>query len=254
MWSAPALGGVLLAAAGADVTFIVNAVSFLAVVWVLARHDHVKRTSARVVAGSLSLVPPLREVWSTLALRGAFVAVAGFGASGCVLMAILPAFAKHALGASASGYGALLSALGAGAITAGLLLSRMRARFGTWHTVSAGAGAFGAATWLACHAPSVATAMPCFYVAGVGWTSCFTTLSATVQLVASTASKSRVTALYQLNFYAWATVGTVMGGALAERSGERVAVSMGAMGCLLTGLTILGVISLGDVDARRRRV
>ena len=236
----PALGGLLLAAAGADATFIVNALSFLAVVWVLSRHDHVRRTSARTqTAGNLSLFEPLREVWGTLALRGAFATIAGFGASSCILMAILPAFAKHALGASASGYGALLSALGAGAITAGLLLARARSRFGAWRTVSVGAAAFGAATWAACHAFSVATAVPCFYVAGVGWTACLTTLSATVQLCASTTAKSRVTALYQLNFYGWATVGTVLGGAMAERFGERAAVSAGAMGCLVTGVCIL---------------
>jgi MFS family permease len=235
----PALGGVLLAMSGAETTFIVNALSFVAVLWVLARHDEVKLASRRTGSrASLSLVEPLREVWHTPLLRTAFMTVGAFAATGCSLMAILPAFAKHALGASASGYGVLLSALGAGAITSGVFLSRLRARLGKRRTVALGVLAFGVATLLASLAPGVASAAACFYIGGLGWIACFTTLAATVQLTASKHAKSRVTALYQLNFYAWAAVGASLGGVIAKHSGERAAVLAASVGSLVTALCV----------------
>ena len=232
----PALGGVLLAATSAEATFVVNAVSFLAVFWVLWRYEDVRAASAveRPPSESklvLAFAEPFGEVWRTL--RGPFAAGGAFAASASIVLAILPAFAKHSLGASASGYGALLSALGGGAIVSGLRLTWVRSRLGARATVATGMATYGTALAFASHAGHVARAVPFFFVAGLGWVAALSTLSATVQLTANTATKSRVTALYQLNFYAAATLGAAVGGALAGRFGEPDAVAAGALGCLV---------------------
>lgn len=233
----PALGGLLLAATSAEMTFVVNAVSFLAVFWVLLRYPEVRRASemerprseAKLV---LAFAEPFRETWRTGALRGTFVSSGAFAAAAAMVLAILPAFAKHSLGASASGYGALLSALGCGAIVSGLALVRLRTRIGARATVAAGMATYGAALVFASHAAHVSGALPFFFVSGLGWIAALSTLSATVQLTAQAATKSRVTALYQLNFYAAATVGAMAGGSIAARFGERTAIFSGAVACL----------------------
>jgi len=235
----PALGGLLLAAAGAEITFVLNAVSFLAVLWVIARYDDVRRASelertsnhpAPKLVGALA--DPFRVVWQTPTLRAAFASAGAFGLAACVIMSILPAFAKHSLGASASGYGALLSALGCGAITSGLFLARLRARFAKRTMVSLGIALFGAGAVLASRAAHVAGAVPFFFLAGLGWIACLTTLSASVQLSAPAWTKSSVTALYQLNFYAFGMLGAFAGGAIAEHWSERVAVAASGLMCL----------------------
>jgi MFS family permease len=248
----PALGGLLLASTGAEVTFVVNAVSFLAVFWVLFRYDEVRRASelARPRSRSASLVlafaDPFREVWQTPALRGTFITSGTFATAAMIVMAILPAFAKHALETTASGYGAMLSALGAGAILSGLALKRVRARFGARATVSAGIATFGAAITLASRAATLVAAAPCFFVAGLGWIATLTSLSATVQLTATTETKSRVTALYQMSFYGAAMIGASVGGMIAEHWGERAALAT-------SGIATLFVVPLalfGGVLAR----
>ncbi|HEY1958797.1 MAG TPA: MFS transporter [Polyangiaceae bacterium] len=246
----PAIGGVLLAATGAEITFIVNAVSFLAVVWVLWRYDEVKVASARPRETERApllhaFAEPFRESWRTPELRGAFLSSIAFGVSAMIIMAILPAFAKHALGASATGYGALLSSLGGGAILCGVFLVRVRSRLGPRMTVIVGMSVFGASVLFASRAAHVPGAMPFFLASGLGWIACFTTLSATVQLVAREATKSRVTALYQLAFYASAIVGASLGGAIAARWGERTAVAVGALGCLCAAGVTLRSFSIG---------
>ena len=84
-------------------------------------------------------------------------------------------------------------------------------------------------------------AVPLFYVAGLGWVACLTTLSATVQMNATFAAKSRVTALYQLNFYAWATLGSSLGGSIAKHVGERAAVATSGALCVAVALLATAV-------------
>jgi len=234
----PALGGFLLALAGAEVTFLVNAVSFLAVLWVLARYPEVKATSEaprNVPTQSLTgaLLYPFRAVWGSRVLRGAFASARAFLFSASMAISILPAFAKHSLGASASGYGGLLSALGLGAIVSGLVLARARERFGVRAVVTVGTATYGAGMLLASLAPHVSLALPLFFLAGLGWLACLSTLAATVQLSVAAESKSRVMALYQLDFYALATIGAALGGVIATHLGERAAIALGAEESLL---------------------
>jgi MFS family permease len=237
----PALGGFLLAVTSAEATFIVNGVSFLAVYWVLHHYDEVKRASelqrpdtpSRLVA---AFADPFREVWTTPVLRGCFITHGTFAIAASMVMAILPAFAKHSLGASATGYGALLSGLGAGAIVSGLFLSRIRSRFGNRATASFGIATFGGAMLFASRAPSVAHTVPWFFIAGLGWIATFSTLTSTVQLTARTETKSRIMALSQLNFYGFATIGSAAGGFIAERWTERAAVGVGAFVALAVAL------------------
>jgi predicted MFS family arabinose efflux permease len=185
-------------------------------------------------------------------LRGAFIASSAFAMSASIIMGILPAFAKHSLEATPSGYGALLSALGVGAIASGVSLKRVRARFGFRATVAAGIAIFGAAIFVASRAAHVVGAAPCFFIAGLGWIACLSSLSATVQLTASDESKSRVTALYQLTFYASATVGAAFGGSFAERFGERAAVALGGIAAVLAAPIALRAVTTHDVSGVAR--
>ncbi len=237
----PALGGFLLAVSNPEITFIVNGVSFGAVWWVLFRYPEIRRASELARPRTPmhwvgAFADPFRDAWRANVLRATFVIGSAFAATASVMMAILPAFAKHSLGASASGYGALLSALGLGAITCGLLLSRIRARFGKRAIVTTGICAYGAATLLASHASHVWGAVPFFFIAGLGWVACLTSLSATVQMNAPAETKSRVTALYYLCFYAFATVGATVGGLIAAHWSERTAIATGALASLCVSL------------------
>jgi predicted MFS family arabinose efflux permease len=169
-------------------------------------------------------------------LRGVFITHGTFAIAASLVMSILPAFAKHSLGASATGYGALLSGLGAGAITSGVFLSRIRARLGNRATASFGIATFGGAMLFASRATTVQSAVTFFFIAGLGWIATFSTLTSTVQLTASSETKSRVMAMSQLNFYSNATIGAALGGVIANRWGESSAILAGAIAALATAL------------------
>jgi MFS family permease len=126
----PAIGGLLIVLTSAGWVFVINAVTFLAVLAVVFRwHDRTRsattlppehagaaiRAGGRYVANS----PVLRAV---LVRSGVFV----FFAS--ALWALLPLTAHSRLHLSSGGYGLLLGAVGLGAVAGAFALPRLRAR------------------------------------------------------------------------------------------------------------------------------
>ena len=134
----PALGGLVLAARGPGMAFFLNALSFLAVIEVLRRYTAFKDASARALAVARKRRgEPLRRalfaafgvVRRTERLRAPLTSVFVFGLAASSFPALLSVFAKQTLGASASGYGVMLGAIGVGAVVGALFLQRWRSSF-----------------------------------------------------------------------------------------------------------------------------
>src|SRR6204780_1240202 len=125
----PAIGGIILAATNAGTVFLANALTFIAVIAVIASwhstrapdalpREHVGeavRAGGRYVAAS----PALRAI---LIRAGLFI----FFAS--AVWALLPLTARSALHLGSGGYGLLLAAVGVGALAGAGLVPRVRAR------------------------------------------------------------------------------------------------------------------------------
>jgi MFS family permease len=123
----PALGGAIVALAGARAVFLLNAASFLGVIGVLYRGQRaapVSRWPAEHVVGAIRA--GLRYVRYAPTLRAVLVRGGIFILCGSALWALLPLVARNELGLNATGYGLLLGALGVGAIAGALLLPRIR--------------------------------------------------------------------------------------------------------------------------------
>ncbi|MCU1252548.1 MAG: hypothetical protein JWQ49_5577 [Edaphobacter sp.] len=142
----PALAGILIAAAGVGAAFLVNAVSFLGVIVVVARWKRTvrKRTTPRETLTGATIAG-LRYVRYSPAIR-ALIFRCGcvmFFASG--LLALLPSVA-HNVKDSPIIYGLLLGCFGLGAVLGALLLQPAQARLSTERVVSGGIVVFGVAT------------------------------------------------------------------------------------------------------------
>lgn len=243
----PAIGGLLLGVSGPAATFMVNAVSFLAVGYVLARYPDIKKASEtpRVIpeearGGGLreSFVAPLRFVARSSRLRAVFLALAIFCVPTAAVTSILPAFAKHELHATATGYGIILGAMGAGAITFGLVAKRVRGMIGPRVLVPCLAVLYAISMLGISQTHSVTIAALLYFPIGIAWLGTFSTLKAICQLLSPAWVKSRVSATYQLVFmFVW-TLGATAGGLLAEHTSERTTLFAGALGTLLAAFFI----------------
>ena len=230
----PALAGMIIAAAGPAAAFGLNAVSFLAVIHVLRKYPEVRRVAAKPQSGRRE--PILRAFWTALAyahrssaLRALYAAISAFAIAAASIPALLPMFAKETLGATERGYGVLLGALGAGAITGALLLKRLRHAVSPRVLVAWSVALYAACAALFTTTHTIPAAAALLFPAGIGWLCSLSTLNALVQLTSPHWVKSRAMALYQLAFWFFWSIGSYAGGEIASRVGVPLTMRVAAI-------------------------
>ena len=124
----PALGGLVVARAGAGANFLLNALTFLGVLVVLYRWREAPRRSvlpAERFTGAMRA--GLRYVAYAPELRAVLVRTGAFIVSGSALWALLPVLVRG-FGRGPSAYGVLLGALGVGAVLGAAVLPLLKRR------------------------------------------------------------------------------------------------------------------------------
>jgi MFS family permease len=142
----PALAGVVIAIANVGTAFLVNAASFLGVIFAIARWKpplHKRTTPPETVTGAT--VAAIRYVRYSPAIRTLIFrsGIIMFFASG--LLALLPSVA-HGVSDSPMGYGLLLGCFGFGAVLGAVVMQKVRARWSAEAVVSGGILIFGVMT------------------------------------------------------------------------------------------------------------
>jgi predicted MFS family arabinose efflux permease len=230
----PAIGGIILAAAGAGTVFLINAASFAAVIAVIATwhsarapdalpREHVGeavRAGGRYVAAS----PVLRVI---MARAGLFI----FFAS--AIWALLPLIARSALHLGSGGYGLLLGSVGIGAVAGAAVLPRLRARLSPDAMLAAGSVGLAAMTLLLAYARVTAVAAVVLVAGGACWVTVLSTLSSLYQLSLPRWVKARGMSFYLIVFQGGNAVGSAVMGLAAERAGLSPTLTIAAAGLAL---------------------
>ncbi len=228
----PALAGALIAAAGIGAAFVVNAVSFFGVIWVVARWNR-PRESRAVPAETIggATVAALRYVRHSPGIK-AVTARAGivmFFAS--AILALLPTVA-HRIGNSSLGYGFLLGCFGTGAIVGAVFMQRARARWSTDIVASAAIAILGATVAVTGMAFSLGLLGVLMVVGGAAWITYISLFSALVQTLAPDWVRARVVAIFLLAFQGGLAAGSVVWGFVGERAGVQTALLAAGISCI----------------------
>jgi len=212
----PALGGFVVALAGPGATFALNALSFVAVMLVLARWTREtpeRKLPPEELLGAIRA--GLRYVRHSPALQLVLVRTGAFALPASAVWALLPLYARDQLALGPSGYGVLLGFFGVGAVGGGVMLHRTRRWLGIEGLATGSTLAFAAAhvVLAATHVlPVVAFAL---FVAGGAWTSLLSTLNASAQLSIPAWVRARALAMYMLVIFGGLAAGSAAWGALA---------------------------------------
>jgi MFS family permease len=241
----PAAAGVVIATVGIATAFLVNAVSYLAVIGGLLamdparlhRRPPVQRASGQIRAG-------LRYVWTTPVLRSTIALVAVVGTLGLNFRVALPLLARFTFGGDATVYGALASIMAAGSVVGALAAAR-RSRPSPALLLGSVA-VFGVLSVAAAAAPTLALEMVVLAPLGLASIAFLATANSTVQLGSSPELRGRVMALYGLVFLGSTPLGGLLAGWMADRFGPRSIM-------LLAGVSSLVAAGVAAVLMRRRR-
>jgi MFS family permease len=231
----PALGGLLVAAAGAGWTFALNAVSFLGVLAVIVRW---RRPPTHHVLGPEHIVAAMRSgmayVRHAPELRAVLTRAALFALFAGALWAVLPVYARAELGLGSGGFGLLLADVGLGAVAGAVLLPRMReALSNDWLMVGASLG-FAVACAICALVPSVPAVALALVLAGASWIAATSSLNGTAITVLPAWVRSRGAAVYTLVFQGGQALSAVAWGLVTQGQGSRTALGAVAGGLVLT--------------------
>ncbi|GGM95979.1 MFS transporter [Streptomyces fuscichromogenes] len=237
----PAMGGVLVAAAGAGWTFAFNAVSYLGIVAVLLLW---RRPAGAFVppAGRegflTALLAARRYVWNAPGIRRVLLRTALFIPGAAAVWSLLPLVAGDSLGLGSGGYGLLLTAVGSGAVGGAFLLPRLRKLLGANGVLAAGAVVFGVvlAVLATVHVTWVVAVV--LLPAGVAWIAVLSTLNAATQIRLPGWVRARGLAVYLLVFQGGQALAAPLWGALSQGAGLSAALLVAAGLLLLSAVTV----------------
>ncbi len=220
----PALGGALVAAAGAGWVFALNAASFLVVAVAVGSWRRQGRVDP---AGRERLLAALRSgaryVRHAPSMRRILLCSLLFVPAASALWALLPVVADQGLHLAANGYGILLGALGAGAIAGTAVLPFVRARMSlTWLLAAAFVVYAGALAALALTS-SYAVAIGVLTLAGAAWVAVLSTLMATAQTVLPGWVRARALSYNLVVFFGGQAAGGLVWGVVAQQAGTGTA-------------------------------
>jgi predicted MFS family arabinose efflux permease len=230
----PAIGGIVLAATSAGTVFLINAVTFLAVIAVIAwwrgtrpagvlPREHVGeaiRAGGRFVAAS----PALRVILVRAAL---FV----FFASS--IWALLPLTARSQLHLGSGGYGLLLGCVGLGAVAGAALLPRLRAMLTPGALLTAGSLGLAGVALVLGYVHVAALAAIALAVGGLAWILALSTLNSLYQLTLPGWVKARGVSFYLIVFQGGNALGSAVMGITAQHIGLSPTLLAAAVGLAL---------------------
>jgi MFS family permease len=241
----PALGGLVIAAAGSGIAFLLNALSFFGVIYFLYRwRRQPGRTSFRAAHMMRAMVDGVRHMRGSQSVKAVLVRSAVFSISASALPALLPLLA-HPFGSQ--GYGLLLGFFGLGAFAGAASMPFFRRRLSTDALVSIATAVFAFTTFVAARWQSFSVLSVTMLVAGVAWIQILASLNISAQTMCPGHMRARAISMYLLVLQGGLAAGAALWGEIAERAGMSRSLSYAAIG-LLIGMLAAAWFKLHPAD------
>ncbi len=218
--AAPAMGGAIVALAGAQAAFLVNAFSYTALIAVLLvwRRPVVRDELPRERV-TKAIVTGLRYVAEAPAIRVVLLRNMSFSFAAGSALALLPLVARDLLGGGPVTYGVLLGGFGVGAMVGAFLIHPARLRYGSEAVVRVLTVFFAGMLCVLGLVPSLLAMLVALAFGGAAWLGSFAIFNITVQTASAFWVQARVFAVYQTFMFGAMALGSWIWGVLAHQLG-----------------------------------
>jgi MFS family permease len=213
----PALAGIVAALAGSPWNFVLVVLSTLVMAYAVRRWPPKPHPPSRLPAERLwgGMLSALRYAWHSPSIRAQLVRTGAYAGCGSALWALLPVIGQRQLDLGAAGVGLLVGCMGAGAVAAGFVLVRLRARLGLEWLVIGGCIAYAAVMVVTAAVRWAWLVYPALALGGAAWMSVMTTFNTATQTSAPPWVKARAVAMHTLCSLGAFALGSALWGALS---------------------------------------
>jgi MFS family permease len=227
----PAIGGAIVAAAGAAAAFLVNSLSYFALIYALMQWKLPAPTSqlprehlGAAISSGMRYVAMSPNIGKVL-VRGFL-----FGLSASAILALMPVVARDLVQGGALTYGVMLGAFGLGAIGGALISARLREALSSEWIVRVAFLGFAFSSGMTAISTNAILTSLALTIAGACWVLALSLFNTIVQLSTPRWVVGRALSLYQTLTFGGIALGSWVWGALSEIHGVSFALQLS---CLL---------------------
>jgi MFS family permease len=230
----PSLAGLLIAATNEGWCFLVDGISYIAVIASLLMMRISRDQAKRVTA---SMIVQLKEGWTYVAgsvpIRSILLLFALLSLMGWPFMVLMPVFAGQILHGGAHTLGFLMGAVGVGSLISALSMVMRRSVRGLTKMIPIAAAVFGIG--LICFGLShfLWLSMLMMLVTGFGMMQGLTGSNTIIQTLVDEKMRGRVMSYYTMAFVGMAPFGSLLAGALAHAIGAPRTVIVSGVACIV---------------------
>ncbi len=236
-FAGPALAGLLVSAWGEGTVFVLNGLTFLAVLAGLFT-----LSAGRIAAPSpdQSQWSRLREglgyAWKTTSIRMALLVLTACSLSAPAYTVLMPIFAHRVFGGGAETLGLLLGTAGVGALLAAMRLAYLSGRQSLPHNIALAAISAGAGMLVFANTETFWLALPLLALLGFSISTMAASVNTLIQMQVPNQLRGRIMALFAVLFIGVTSLGNMLAGLTAAHVGSTVAVMIAGVICGSAGI------------------
>ena len=229
----PSLAGIIIAATGEGICFLINGLSYLAIIAALRA---MTITPKEHTVQKTPVLQELREgftyVYNHVPIRSLLLLVALVSLVGMPYVVLMPIFAKEILHGGPSTLGFLMAASGIGALTGALFLASRRDFSGTGRLIPVAAAIFGTGLIAFSFSRVFIYSFALMLMTGFGLMVQMALSNTSLQTTVDDDKRGRVMSFYTMAFMGMAPFGSLLAGGLAHRIGAPNTLLLGGLACV----------------------
>jgi MFS family permease len=230
----PAVAGILVASIGEGWCFFANSVSYIAVITgLLLMHVEPLRRAISKETPFENIVEGFRFVHRSGPIRALMMLIGVVSFVAVPYSVLMPIFADRILHGGARGLGILMGAAGVGALLGALTLAARRGVHGLGRVVAYAAAGFGFSLILFSFSRSFWLSVALLIPVGYGVMLQMSSSNTLIQAMVPDHLRGRAMAVYTMMFMGMAPMGALFAGAMADRVGAPMTVTIGGLTAML---------------------
>ncbi len=225
----PAAAGLVVAAVGEGTCFLLNGVSFMAVIASLLAMRLPPFTPREINSPWDHLVGGFRYARKTLFIRSLLLIVGALSLAATPGLVLMPVFADGIFHRGSQGLGFLMGAMGIGAVIGTLVLARRSSPRGLTNVIFFGVACLGVAYIVFAASPSFYLSLALMPLVGFSVMRGNAAANTLIQVTIPDEYRGRIMAIYAMTVVGIAPFGSLASGALADAIGARLTVLCGGI-------------------------
>jgi MFS family permease len=233
----PAIAGITIALVGEGLCFLLNTLSYIAVIYALwkivipVKPVVIKESNLKKI-----FIDGLNYTFSSVPIRRLLLQLAMLSLVALPFIVLLPAYAKEILHGSADTLGFLMSSLGAGALTGAISLAARKSVLGLGRVISLFTTLLGLMIVLASFSERTYVSLILFYVGGLSMILSIAAINTMIQTMADEDKRGRVMSFYAMALMGTTPIGNLMAGTIASGIGIPHTLLTGGIITIIAGL------------------